>query len=452
MRLPVTVITALLLSACSLAPDYTRPDTNLPAAWSVEQQAQAATAADWWTNFDSAPLNTLILLALEHNRDLRAGRERVAQARAAMRAADAALLPTLAGTGGASVTRTDAHETKTVTGRSLRAGLDAAYELDLFGGNRNAADSAARGADTTIFTEDALRLAVMGDVAQTYFTILSLRERLTIADANLSNAREILRIVRAQATEGALSDIELTRQSSAVSAREAAKAALEQQRAAAENALSVLIGRPPQTVDFPGDNLAGLTIPDISAGQPAHLLQRRPDLRAAEARLAAANADIGVARAALFPSISLGAGNALSMAGFGDPATTVMSLAASLAAPIFSGGRLTANIDSATARQRELTELYVGSVLTAMQEGEDALTSVKTAWIRESALNDAAEQSARAYTLTRARYDAGSIDFQTLLDAQTEKLSAEDAHAQARLDRLTSAVDLYMALGGGWDR
>lgn len=447
----LSLIAALLLSACSLAPDYSRPQTELPAAWSVEQKEQAAIAADWWKNFNSPVLNTLILEALEHNRDLRAGRERVGQARAAVRAADAALLPTLDGTGGHSVTRTDAHETKTVTAQSLRANLDASYELDLFGANRNESESAALGADATTFTEDALRLAVMGDVAQTYFTILSLRERLAIADTNLANSREILRIVRAQAAEGALSDIELTRQSSAVSAREATKASLEQQLTAAENALAVLIGRAPQTVDFEGQNLSGLTIPDINAGQPSDLLQRRPDLRAAESRLAAAHADIGVARAAMYPSISLGSGMGLSLAGFGDPATTVMSLASSLAVPLFNGGRLSANVDSATARQRELTELYVGAVLTAMQEGEDALASVKTAWTREAALNDAAQQSTRAYTLTRARYDAGSIDFQTLLDAQTEKLSAEDSHAQARLERLTSAVDLYMALGGGWD-
>lgn len=450
MRISAALLTALLLTSCSLAPDYNRPQTTLPAAWSVEQKEQAAIAADWWKNFNSPALNALILDALEHNRDLRAGAERVAQSRAAMRAADAALLPTLSGSGGHSVTRTDAHETKTVTAQSLRAGLDASYELDLFGGNRNESLSAALGADATQYTEDALRLSVMGDVAQTYFTILSLRERLAIADTNLTNSREILRIIRAQATEGTLSDIELTRQSSAVSSREAAKASLEQQLTVAENALAVLIGRAPQTVDFDGQDLAGLTIPNINAGQPADLLQRRPDLRAAEARLAAAHADIGVARAALFPSISLGAGNALSMAGFGDPATTVMSLAASLAAPIFSGGRLSANVDSATARQRELTELYVGAALTAMQEGEDALAAVKAAWTRESALADAAKQSTRAYTLTRARYDAGSIDFQTLLDAQTEKLSAEDSHAQARLERLTAAIDLYMALGGGW--
>lgn len=450
-KLPVTLVAALLLSACSLAPDYTRPETALPAQWSESKAEQAAIAADWWTNFSSPTLDALMLTALESNHDLRAGIERVAQARATAKIAGADLLPTVGATGGASKTRTNPASGNTDTATSLRAGLDASYELDLFGGNRNSARSAALGAEATGYEEDALRLVVMGDVARTYFTVLGLRERLTIANTNLDSAREIQRIIGAQVRAGSESDLELVRQSSVVSTREATRAGLEQQLTAAENALAVLIGRAPQTVEFEGASLKGLTIPNIATGQPAELLQRRPDMRAAETRLIAANADIGVARAAMFPSLSLGTGAALSLPGFGDPSTTVLSLAGSLVAPLFQGGRLEGGVDRATARQRELTELYVGSALTALQEGEDALAGVKAAWTRESALSDAVSNANRAYNITRARYDAGTIDFQTLLDAQSEKLSAEDSLAQAKLDRLLSAADLYMALGGGWE-
>lgn len=449
-NLPVTLITALLLSACSLAPDYTRPETSLPTAWSVEQRQQATIAADWWTGFGSETLDSLMLAALENNHDLRAGVERVAQARATAKIAGADLLPTLGGDAGASRTRTNPDSGKTTTETSLSAGLDASYELDLFGGNRNAAESAALGADAAAFDEDALRLVVMGDVARTYFTILSLRERVNIAQSNLAASREIFRIIRAQREAGTQSELEVVRQSGVVSTREAALAALEQQLSAAENALAVLIGRAPQSVEFDGQSLDGLTVPNIAAGQPADLLQRRPDMRAAESRLIAAHADIGAARAAMFPSLSLGTGAGLSLPGFGDPSTTIMSLAASLVVPLFQGGRLEGGVERTTARQRELAELYVGASLTAMQEGEDALSAVKAAWTREFAFSEAADNARRAYDITRARYDAGNIDFQTLLDAQSEKLAAEDSLAQARLARLTAATDLYMALGGGW--
>jgi NodT family efflux transporter outer membrane factor (OMF) lipoprotein len=450
-NLSAALITALLLSSCSLAPDYARPETALPTAWSIEQKQQAAIAADWWKGFGSQSLDSLMLAALENNHDLRAGVQRVAQARATAKIAGADLFPTLGGDAGASKTRTNPASGKTTTNTSLSAGLDAAYELDLFGGNRNAADSAALGADATAFDEDALRLVVMGDVARTYFTILSLRERVAIAQSNLKASREIERIIRAQREAGTQSELEVVRQSGVVSTREATLASLEQQMAAAENALAVLIGRAPQTVEFDGKSLDGLTVPNIAAGQPADLLQRRPDMRAAESRLIAAHADIGVARAAMFPSLSLGTGAGLSLPGFGDPSTTIMSLAASLVVPLFQGGRLEGGVERTTARQRELAELYVGESLTAMQEGEDALSAVKAAWTRESAFSDAAANARRAYEITRARYDAGNIDFQTLLDAQSEKLSAEDSLAQARLARLTAATDLYMALGGGWE-
>jgi len=165
----------------------------------------------------------------------------------------------------------------------------------------------------------------------------------------------------------------------------------------------------------------------------------------------AAGADIGAARAAFYPSISLGLGNSLSLAGFGDPTSTVMSLASSLSAPIFQGGRLEGGVEQATARQLQLMENYRGAVLSAYQDVEDALAAVKSAQSREISLQTAMEQSQKAYNLSKDRYDAGAIDFQTLLDTQNAQRNAEDNYTQAKLARLSAAISLFKALGGGWN-
>lgn len=453
----VLALLPLLLSGCSLAPDYQRPKIETPSAWKgagqTDQAGQSAEIARaWWKNFGSAELDDLMQRALADNPDLLAQIQRVEQARAALKIAGAPLLPSADGSAGATRTRTNPAEGRTSLATSLQAGANISYELDLFGANRAGAAAARAGLDSSRFTRDALALVVAGDVATGYFTLLNLRERLAIADDNLSNAREVLRIVEARVRAGSDSELDMVRQKSAVATAQAARESLTLQIESAENALAVLTGRAPGTAAAVKEiGLEGLTLPAIAPGQPSSLLERRPDLRAAEADLAAANADIGAARAAFFPSVSIGLGDSVSMAGFGAPAASVLSLAASLSAPIFQGGRLEGGLEQATARQRELVETYRKTVLTAFQEVSDALAAVRVARAREEALKTAMEQSRRAWDLSKKRYDAGAIDFQTLLDTQSERLSAEDSYAQARLARLTAAVDLYRTLGGGWE-
>lgn len=444
---------ALLLSACALSPDYVRPDVATQDQWrgTDEMAADApAITRDWWRHFNSPELDYLIALSLAENHDLRAGVQRIEQARAGLSIAGAGLLPSASASGGATRTRTDPAQGDVSYRSAVQGGMNISYELDLFGANRAKRDAAHAAWEASLYSQDNLALVTMGDVARGYFTLLNLRERLKVADDNLANSREILRIVTARVREGMESDIELSRQKTSLANAEANRATLLQQIAAAENALAVLTGQTPAAFNVDARTLSGVQIPNIRAEQPSTLLARRPDLRAAEAGLMAANANIGAARAAFFPSLSLGLGGNVSMAGFGDPATSALSLAANIAAPIFQGGRLQGGLDQANARQLELVENYRNSVLTAFREVEDALASVHAARNRETLLADAAAQARKAYQLSKARYDAGTIDFQTLLDTQSSLLSAQDSHAQAKLARLLAAIDLYRALGGGF--
>jgi len=214
----------------------------------------------------------------------------------------------------------------------------------------------------------------------------------------------------------------------------------------AENALAVLLGDAAGTLKVNGTGLGALSIPKITPGQPAALLYRRPDIRRAEADLIAANADIGVARAALFPSLDLNLDAAIAT----DPLTKTISIGSSLLAPIFQGGRLKAGVKLSEARKAELVEIYRKTVLVALQEVEDALAAIRSARQRFSDLTTALQESRNAYNLSRTQYEAGSIDFQTLLDAQRTLFVDEERLALARFDRLFAAVQLIRALGGGW--
>jgi NodT family efflux transporter outer membrane factor (OMF) lipoprotein len=450
LKIATISCTALLLAGCTLAPSYERPAVDTAQQWSAGPSADAAIAADWWKNFGSTELDRLMMRALAQNNDLLAGMQRVEQSRAALKIAGADLLPSARASAGASRTRTNPAEGKTTSNSNINAGLDISYELDLFGANRAAAAGAAANLAGAQYDQDALALVVMGDVAVNYFTLLDLRERVAIADSNLENAEEVLRIVRARVREGVESDLELAQQEGSVAGNRAARESIRAQIENTENALAVLLGQAPQTLEVAQTGLGNLTIPDIAAGQPATLLARRPDIAAAEQSLIAANANIGAARAAFFPSLSISLGQSLSLPALGDPATTALSLASSLGAPLFEGGRLEGGAEQATARQKELVETYRKTVLTAFQEVEDALTAVHAADMRASELRTAMTQARKAYDIAQKRYDVGTIDFQTLLDTQNALLSAEDNYAQARLARLQAAVTLYKALGGGW--
>lgn len=446
-------LTSALLASCSFIPQYSQPTVEVPSRWSAEaSQTGVSIPAQWWTLYNDAVLNNLMQEALTQNLDLRAGVERINQSRAQLRIAGATLLPSADASLGASRTTTNPPGASSSTSNSYNGGLSISYDLDLFGANRATTEAARASLRGQQYEQESLKLVTLGDIAQAYFGYLVSVERARIAEENLKNSREILRIIKVRVDTGLDSNLELAQQNVAVSSSEASLATIKQQESTYRNALAVLMGHAPQTFALPETRpLAQFAVPEVALIQPSTLLERRPDIHVVEQSLLAADANIGAARAAFFPSINLGGTASVAATSFGDPATTVLALASSLSAPIFSGGRLEGGLDNANAQQRELVETYRKTVLVAFREVEDALAATKAANEREVALRTAMQEARRAYDISRKRYEVGTIDFQTLLDTQSSLLNAEDSYAQALEARLSASVDLVKALGGGWE-
>lgn len=452
-RLVSALLLAALLSGCSLIPNYDRPVTENPAGWTdAGADAPTSIARDWWKSFNSAELNALMQDALSANNDLAAAIARVQQARGLARTAGASRYPSVNANGSIGYERNtfgdnDQDDTSDAVGS---AGLGISYELDLFGANRAEREAALADLDASEYNSETVALVVMADTAKGYFNVLNLQERLAISDQNVQSARELLRIVQARFDAGATTALDVSQQKADLATTEASRALVEQNLKIARSALAVLVGKPPQSLVLTGKDMRNLTLPLVAPGQPSTLLERRPDIRAAESSLIAANANIGAARAAFYPNVTLGLDWLVSASPLGDPANTALSLASAVTAPIFSGGRLEGNLETVKGRRAELLENYRKSVLVSFKEVEDALAVVKASQTREDALATALTESRKAYDLSTQQYDVGSIDFQTLLDTRRTMLSAEDTYIQTRNDRLAAAVDLYKALGGGW--
>ncbi|MEC4747710.1 efflux transporter outer membrane subunit [Methylomicrobium sp. Wu6] len=440
----------LLLAGCSLVPDYKRPADEAPEAWKnrTPKPTRGATISpDWWKLFGSAELDRLMNEALVNNRDLTAAIQRIDQFRALAKIAGAPLLPAVSAIGRHIYT----DSTRSGPGlNTLEGQWSLSYEVDLWGRLRAGRDSARAQLDSSRFSYDALRLTVMGDVAQSYFTLLGLRDRRRIALDNLKNISDVLDIIASRFEAGGATALDVAQQQTERANAAAAVARLDQDIAQAENALAVLLGRPPQQFEPRGQSLQGIQIPGADPAKPAALFEHRPDIQSAEAQLIAAHADIGVARAAFFPKLELNADNIFTAAMMSQPAGIGVALASSLTQPIFQGGRLEGELERTKARRNELVEIYRQMLLTAYREVEDALALGRQAARRREDLLLSVDSARQAYELGRERYLAGATDYQTLLNVQRSLLNAQDTEIQAHTDVLTASVLLYKALGGGW--
>ena len=262
----------------------------------------------------------------------------------------------------------------------------------------------------------------------------------------MKSAEEILRIVEARYNAGSVSGLEVAQQRVAVNNFRTALALLIEQRSTTGNALAILLGLAPQEYSVPTAQLTSLKMPAVNLTPPATLLTARPDIESAEAALRAANADIGAARAAFFPSLTLSASTVIA-AGFGNPAAAASSIASSLLAPIFTGGQLTGNLENVTARQKELAVTYQKTVLTAFQEVEDALAALKSANDRAEIARSSVIESQNAYDIAKAQFDAGAIDYLNLLDTQRSLFLVQDNAIAVNQAQLQSFVQLRKAMG-----
>lgn len=447
-------VAALALAGCAMTSPQLKPDVPMPAAWNEGKAvADAAIPLDWWQSFRSRELAALVEQALSGSPDLAIASERVAQAEALVRVARASLFPTVDLAAGSSRRETRGGGAPRTTTDSTTATLVAAYELDLWGRIAAGVSAAKSTLTATEYDRETVRLTLVASVATAYLDVLSLRGRIAIARQNLGIAERVLGVVEARYRNGAASPLDVARQRTGVFNLRAAIEPLELQERQTRAALAVLIGRPPEGFTISGASLDGLAPPAIAPDLPSSLLVRRPDIAAAEAALAAANADVAAARAALLPTVDLVASAGLAASAlfsFGSAPTTILSLGAALAQPIFDGGRRSADVDFAKSRERELVEAYRAAILNGFADVENALAAESRTANQERFQEQAQADARRALALAEIRYREGADDLLVVLDAQRTAFTTEDQLAQTRLARLQASVGLYRALGGGW--
>ena len=466
------VLAVVALCACATAPRYQPPPQAAPAVWREGPALAESTAADvpWWRIYRDTTLQRLVHAALARNTDLGIAVERVTEARALLNAARGAQLPWL----GISATAERSHSRTVESGLTyttrtdwLRASASASWEADVFGVQRNIARSAAASLQASEELRRGVALLIVAEVASGYVDLQASDRQLRIVQRTLEARRGYLETARRRFESAPSSALEF-RQAQALyeAAREQA---IDLQEAAAdqENALSVLLGRAPEAIPrtgAPGDQL----LAPVPAGMPAQLVVRRPDVRAAERELAAAGADVGAARAQLFPSLTLSAD--VGYTRFTSPAQVLQqdslgftttsgtltatsfawNVSAVVSQPLFAGGQLVAQVRAAEARRRDAQMAYEGTVLAALQDAENQLAAVRFAADRRASADSQAAYAALALTAAEDRYGTGASPFLEVVDAQRTLLAAELGAVAARVRQADAVVGLYKAVGGGW--
>ncbi|MNJ22996.1 Toluene efflux pump outer membrane protein TtgF precursor [compost metagenome] len=459
-RLSVLSI-SLFIAACSNT--LTPPQSGLqaPDAWQSHTATldQPLPQQDWWQQFSSVVLDQLIEQARQNSFDLAAAAARVRQAQASAVIAGAPLLPEvkfgldgsrqrlLHGNGFDQLDASSRERTST----SFNTRLSASYEIDFWGGKAAARDSALFDLDASRYDRQTVELTLLSGVANSYLQSLALAEQVRIAQLNLANAEDVLRLVQTRYDSGSATALELAQQRSLVAGQARQVPLFEQQLQEARITLATLLGEPVQTLAPIQESLDGVHWPEIGSGVPSELLSRRPDIAAAEARLAAAQANVQVARAAMLPSLTLGA----DLGSGADTFAQILrspyyTLSAGLAAPIFNNGRLRAERDKARAQQEELLQNYRSSIVAGFADVEKALNAISGVDDQRQWQDQEVEQARTAFTLSESRYRAGAETLLTVLETQRTLYQAQDQQAQLRLARLQGSVALYKALGGGW--
>jgi NodT family efflux transporter outer membrane factor (OMF) lipoprotein len=415
--------------------------------------------ADWWRGFRSRELTRLVEEAQIGNLDIAAAIARVIQADAQARVAGAALVPAINFDAAASRTRpSQATGTRLgTTGGPVRnqfgTVFSASYELDFWGKNRATLRAAEETAVATRFEREVVALSSMAAVANAYFVVLAAQDRLRYAHDNIASANRILNVIKQRLEAGTASALDVAQQESVLYTERATVPTLEQVVRQSTAVLAVLVGRPPEFVRVRGGSMFNISIPRITPGLPTELLTRRPDIRAAEADLAGANANVEAARAAFFPTIELsaqGGWQASLVSWLARPEAAVWQIAAGLTQPVFDGARLQGQLDLQKGRQEELLQVYRKTIVQAFADVDSALVATRQLAIRERLQNEVVASSRRAFQIADQRLQEGTVDIITVLNTQQTLFQAQDTLTQVRLARLQATVGLFQALGGGW--
>lgn len=451
----MALVAVMATGGCVVGPNYRTPSAaglKVPSGFSATSAHSNLSETDlgrWWLAFGDPVLTQLVERALSGSLDIDAAGSRVRQSRAAWLNARGAQLPSL-GVGG-SASRTVARDGG--DNMLFQAGLDAAYEVDLFGGVRRSVEAARADEQVSLANLQGVQLSVAGEVALNYVDARLAQTRLRIAQDNLAAQDEILKIVGWRVQAGLVSSLDLEQARQLRAQTSSSLPAIESAYVAALNRLAVLVGAAPGAVTALMDTTAPIpTAPSAHAVPiPLDVLQRRPDIAAAERRLAGETARIGVQTAQLYPALRLtGAfsGSGTSLRQIADAA--LGNVVANLSAPLFEGGRIRAAIEGQDAATAAALANYRQAVLIALEEVENALTAVSATDRRAVDIAISERAALNAATYARLQYRTGLIDFRTLLDAERSLLSSQDASATIAAGQATSAIQLYKALGGGW--
>ena len=458
MKLISVAVAALLLSGCqSIWPDYQRPKVAVPKAYDQQaDQANSHLSNTWWTLYQDQVLNDLVAKALQNNSDIKLAVARIEESDAVLREVGAALFPQIDLNSAASRTRATTTGATPVLANNPRSNFNAqlrtSFELDFWGKLSRTKEAARAQALSTRYAKDTVALSLAGLVASNYLLIRSLDSQLLVTQVSLKSREESLALTQRRLEGGVASALDVQQAEVARENLSAQLSDLNRLRALSLHQLTVLTGD--VELNIASADITSLPIPPTPpAGLPSALLESRPDVRQAEEQMVAANANIAVAKAALYPSISLTAGFGAESMQLGDvlkSASRIWTGGLSLNLPIFDAGKMSARVDQASAKQKQVLASYEGVLLNAFREVNDALVSLRLQTEREVALNKAQVAAQKALQISENRYQSGYSAYLEVLDAQRVYNDAALTFIQSRQARLVATVSLFKALGGGW--
>jgi multidrug efflux system outer membrane protein len=461
----VAFTAAVILAGCTtLGPDYKRPDIETPEQWLVPGATEPV-SSQWWKSYGDTVLERMVDETLIHNLDLRQAVARVAEARAQLGVSRADQYPGVSAGADASRNRASQESVLGVppgtdpTFSDYAASVNVSYEIDFWGKYRRATEAARAELLSAQHNRDVVRLTLIGDVVKGYFNLRALDAQVEVTRRTISSRLASTALQRLRFQSGVASELDLRQVEAQAAQAQALLPSLERQVAAQENALSVLIGRSPRAiVEQPverGNAIDALSVPPaIPAGLPSDLLEKRPDLRQAEQALVAANARIGQAKAAYYPSISLTGlfgGESESLGDLFKSSARVWQFSALAAQTVFDAGRTASRVEVAQAREQQALAQYQSAIQNAFRETLDALVAQRKARETLEAEQSRVEALKIALRLAQLRYDNGVSSLLDVLDAERGLLDAELNRLEAQRAQLAATADLFKALGGGWD-
>jgi len=456
MRKHAWLALALGLASCAVGPNYqprTPEELSVPAAWhsTLPENSKSGDLSEWWQQLDDSLLSEFVEEALRASPTMDSARARLREARAQRKVAAADLFPTVSASGSARSSKTGEEESIS----SYQASFDASWEPDIFGGTRRSLEASTAELESTVASLQDTQISLAAEMALEYVSVRSLQARIAIARENLALQVETREIAGWRYQAGLVSGLDYDQARAAEAQTRAQIPALETSLAGSRNRTAVLLGTAPGSVDDRLEAQAPIPVvpENVIVGIPADVLRQRPDVRAAERTLAAQTARVGAAVAAQYPNFNLNGSlgvEGITLAALTGGASIVSSLAASVAETIFAGGRIRQQIQAQTAVQDQALAAYESTVLTALEDVENALVALRRNRERYAFLQTADEAARSAAQLARQRYAAGLVDYTSVVTTQRTQLTVSESLQSCEADITTALVQLYKALGGGW--